>query len=63
MLQRLGGSRTIRHGFDAKDTLSFELCSSSMAGDMEEVCSESSRKVSDLEETPSICVSSVFTKD
>ena len=50
MLQRLGGSRAVRKGFD---TLSFESCSSSMACDMEEVSSESSRKMEDKEETTS----------
>ena len=35
MLQRLGGSRVTRHGSDARDTLSFESCSSSMACDVE----------------------------
>ena len=49
MLQRLGGSRAMRHGSDAQDTLSFESCSSSMACDMEEVSSESSRKMQDDE--------------
>ena len=47
MLQRLGGSRAIRHWSDARDTMSFESCSSSMACDMEEVGSESSRKMKD----------------
>ena len=41
MLQRLGGSRAMRHGSDAQDTLSFESCSSSTAFDMDEVSSES----------------------
>ena len=45
MLQRLGGSREMRIGFGTQDTLSFESCSSSMACDMEEVRSESSRKM------------------
>ena len=44
VLQRLGGSRAIRHGSGAQDTLSFESCSSSMACDMEEVSSELRRK-------------------
>ena len=34
-----------------RDTMSVEPCSSSMAGDMEEVSSESSRKMKDMEET------------
>ena len=50
MLQRFGGSRAIRQGSDAQDTLSFESCSSSMACDMEEVSSESSRKMNDMDE-------------
>ena len=39
------------NGFDTQDTLSFESYSSSMACDMEEVSSESSRKMQDKEET------------
>ena len=53
MLQRLGGSRAIRHWNDARDTLSFESCSSSMACDMEEEGSESPRKMKDMEEATS----------
>ena len=51
MLQRLGGSRAIRHGSDAQDTFSFVSCSSCIACDMEEVTSESSRKMQDKEES------------
>ena len=51
MLQRLGGSRAIRHWSDARDTLSFESFSSSMACDMEEMSSESSEKMKDMDET------------
>ena len=40
MLHRLGGTRAIKHWNDARDTLSFESCSSFMACDMEEVSSE-----------------------
>ena len=47
MLQRLGGSRAIRHWNGARDTMSVESCSSSRACDMEEVGSESSRKLKD----------------
>ena len=48
MLQRLGGSRAIRHGSGAQDTLSFESCSSSMACDMEEVSLESSKTLKEM---------------
>ena len=41
------------HGFDAQDTLSFESCSFSMACDVEEVGSESSKKMKDMDETRS----------
>ena len=47
------GLRAIRHWTGPRDTMSVESCSSSMAGDMEEVCSESSRKMKDVEETTS----------
>ena len=50
-LQRLGGSRATRHWTDARDTMSVESCSSSMACDMEEVCSESSWKMKDIDGT------------
>ena len=36
LLQRLGGSRAVRQGSDAQDTLSLESCSSSMACDKED---------------------------
>ena len=36
MLQRLAGSRAIRHWTGPRDTMSVESCSSSMAGDMED---------------------------
>ena len=52
-LQRLGASKMIRNGPDTQDTLSFESCMSSVACDMEEVSSESSRKMQDKEETAS----------
>ena len=47
MLQRLGGSTEIRHWIGLRGTMSVESCSSSMA------CSESSRKMKDMEETTS----------
>ena len=50
MLQRLEG---IRHWTGTRDIMSVESCSSSMTDDMEEVCSESSRKMKDVEETTS----------
>ena len=53
MLQRMGGSRAVRNGFDIQDTLSFESCSSSRVCDMEEAGSESSRKMRDKEDTTS----------
>ena len=62
MLQRLTGSRAIRHGSDAEDTLSFESCSSSMACDMEEVSSESSKKMKDMDETTSEASWTAVTK-
>ena len=37
MLQRLGGSRAIKHWSGAQDNMSAELCSPSRACDMEEV--------------------------
>ena len=37
----------MRNGFDTQDTFSLESCSSSTACDMEEVSSESSRKMQD----------------
>ena len=43
----------IKHWSDARDNMSVELCSPSMAGDREEGCSESSRKMQDKEETTS----------
>ena len=48
MLQMLGGSRAIGRRSDAQDTFSFEACSSSIAFDMEEVSSESSKKMNDM---------------
>ena len=53
MLQSMGGSRARRNWFDTQDTFSFVSCSPSMACDMEEVYSESSRKMQDKEETTS----------
>ena len=47
----LGGLRAIRHGSDARDTLFFELWSSSMTCDVEEVSSESSKKMKDMDES------------
>ena len=41
----------MRHRSDAQDTFSCESCSSSMGCDMEEVSSESSKKVKDKDET------------
>ena len=62
MLQRLGGSRAIRNGFDTQDTLSVESCMSSVACDMEELSSESSRKMQDKEETTSEVSGTAFSK-
>ena len=56
MLPWLGGSRAIRHWTDSRDTISVESCSSSMACEKEEVCSESSRKIKDMDETTSEAV-------
>ena len=52
----------MRNGFDTQDTLSFESCSFSMACDMEEVNSESSRKMQDKEETTSEASWTAVTK-
>ena len=51
--KELGGSRAIERWNDARGIVSDESCSPSMACDMEEVCSESSRKMQDKEETAS----------
>ena len=51
MMQRLGGSRAIKQWNDARDNVSVESCSPSMACDVEEVSSESSRKTQDKEDT------------
>ena len=53
MLQRLGGSRAIKHWNGAQDNMSVEPRSPSMACDMEEGCSKLSRKMQDQEETAS----------
>ena len=53
MLQRLVGSRVIKHWNDVRDFLSVESCSPSMACDVEGACSESSRKMQDKQETTS----------
>ena len=51
-LQRLGGSRAIRHWNDARDNMSVESCSPSLACDVEAADSESSREMmQDKEET------------
>ena len=52
----------MRIGFDTPDTLSFESLSPSMACDMEEVGSESSRKMQDKEETTSEASWTAVTK-
>ena len=44
MLRRLGGSRAVEHWNEARDIMSVESCSLSMARDIEEVCSESLRR-------------------
>ena len=59
ILQRLGGSRWIKHWNDARDNKS---CSPSMACDMEDLCSESSRKMQDKEETTSEASWTAVTK-
>ena len=53
ILQRSGGSRATRNRSGAQDTLSFESCSSSMACDLEEVSSESSKRMKTWNETTS----------
>ena len=62
MLQRLGGSKAIRNGSHVRDTLSFKWCSSSMACDMEEVRSESSKKMKVMDETTSEASWTAVTK-
>ena len=61
MLQRLGGSESDQ-GPDAQDTLLFESCSSSMVCDVEEVSSESSKKMKDMDETTSEATWTTVTK-
>ena len=51
ILQRLGGSRAIRHWKDARDIMSVESCSPSKACDMEEAGSE--EEMRETEETAS----------
>ena len=53
MLQRLRGWRAIGRRSDAQDNFSFESCSSSIACDMEEVSSESAKKMKDMDEITS----------
>ena len=60
MLQRMGGSKAMRHGFDIQDTLFFESWSSSRVCDTEELSSESSRKMH--EETTSEASWTAVTK-
>ena len=63
MLKRLGGSRAIGRRSDAQDTFSFESCSSSIACDMEEeVSSESSKKMKDMDEITSEASWTAVTK-
>ena len=62
MLQRFGGPRAIKHWNDARDIMSVESWSPSMACDMEEVCSESSTKMQDKEETTSEASWNAVTK-
>ena len=47
MLQRSGSSTVTKQGMDIQDLLSFESCRSSVTDDMEEVSSESSKKMED----------------
>ena len=53
MLQRSRSSRVTSKGVDMQDLLSFESCRSSVVDDMEEVSSESSRKMQDEQEATS----------
>ena len=52
----------MRNGFDTQDTFSLESCSSSTACDMEEVSSESSRKMQDKGGTTSEALWIAVTK-
>ena len=60
--KELGGSRAIERWNDSRDTVSNESCSAFLACDMEEVCSESSRKMQDKEETTSEASWTAVTK-
>ena len=52
----------MKHGNDARDIMSVQSWSPSMACDMEEVCSESSTKMQDKEETTSEASWNAVTK-
>ena len=62
MLQRLGGSTAIRNGVDTQDILSIDSCTSSTACDIEEMSSETSRRMQDKEETMSEASWTAVTK-
>ena len=62
VLQRLGGSRATKHSNDARDIMSVESCSPSMVCDTEEVSSESSKKVKDMNEITSEVLWTTVTK-
>ena len=55
MLQRLGASKVTRNGADTQDSFSFESCMSSVACDIEEMSSETSR-ITQEKETPEVTV-------
>ena len=62
-LHRSGSSGVTRKGMDAQDFLSIERCRSSVVHDMEEVSSESSRKMQDkVGTTPEASWAAVITK-
>ena len=63
MLQRLGGSRATGRRSDAQDIFPFESCSSSIACDMEEVSSEPSKKMKDMDEITSEASWTAVTKE
>ena len=63
MLQRVGGSRATGGRSDAQDTFSFESYSSSITCDVEEVSSESSKKMKDMDEITSEALTAVTNEE
>ena len=63
MLQRLGGSRAMGRMSDAQDNFFVASCSSSNACDIEEVSSESLKKMKDTDEITSEASWTAVTKE